>query len=259
MKNKTKKVIAIIGTQSRKATYKAAQEFEKNLKLHGEIDFEYVFLHEYDVGFCRGCKQCFLKGEEFCPLKDDRDVILEKIEHADGVVLATPTYAFQVTARVKNLFDRMAFIDHRPRFFGKTFVALAIQGFYGGEDVLKYVNFAAENMGFSIVKGCCLSALDPMTKNQVDKMAAEIKKVSDRFYQGLLRPPAPPSLLRLFIFRWGRTNIQTTLDDSFRDYQYYKKMGWFESDYFYPTSLGPVKHIAGRFFDFIGKRISKSQ
>ncbi|MGI6575356.1 MAG: hypothetical protein ACOX3A_05855, partial [bacterium] len=50
-----------------------------------EIDFEYVFLSEYNLKFCQGCYQCFDQGEEFCPLKDDRDVLLEKIEYSDGV------------------------------------------------------------------------------------------------------------------------------------------------------------------------------
>ena len=137
-----KKVTAFIGTQSKKATYQAVQEFEKNLKQCGEIDFEYVFLSDYHLEFCRGCKLCFNKGEEYCPLKDDRDVLLEKIAHSDGIILATPNYAFQVSARMKNFLDRLAFIDHRPRFFGKTCTAIVIQGFYGGGDILKYLHFS---------------------------------------------------------------------------------------------------------------------
>ena len=56
-----KKVTAIIGTQTRRNTYRAVQEFEKNLKLGGEIDFEYLFLSDYHLEFCRGCK-VLLKG-----------------------------------------------------------------------------------------------------------------------------------------------------------------------------------------------------
>ena len=68
-----KKVTAFIGSERRKTTYEAVVEFEKNLKQYGEIDFEYVFLSDYNLGFCKGCKLCFDKGEEFCALKDDRD------------------------------------------------------------------------------------------------------------------------------------------------------------------------------------------
>jgi multimeric flavodoxin WrbA len=127
-----KKVTAFIGTASKKATYQAVQEFEQNLKQYGDIDFESVFLSDYHPELCWDCKQCFIKGEEYCPLTDDRDVLLKKMEQSDGIIFATPTYAFQVAARMKNFFDRLAFIDHRPRFFGKTCTAIATQGFYEG-------------------------------------------------------------------------------------------------------------------------------
>ncbi len=39
--------------------------------------------------------------------------------------------------------------------------------------------------------------------------------------------------------------INQMLDDRSIDYRYYAEKGWFESDYFYPTRLGPLKK-AGR-------------
>jgi multimeric flavodoxin WrbA len=253
-----KKVTAFIGTQSKKATYLAVQEFEKNLKQYGDIDFEYVFLHDYRLEFCRGCKTCFGKGEEHCPLKDDRDVLIEKIEHSDGVIFATPTYAFSISARLKNFLDRLSFIFHRPRFFGKAFTAIVVQGFYGGAGTLKYLNFAAEGLGFHTSKGCCLSTLDPLTDRQRKKLIEGTKKASMRFYQELSRPIQPPSFLRLMVFHIGRINVMTGLDGRNRDYQHYKEKGWFESDYYYPVSLGLTKKIAGKLFDFIWRQSLKT-
>ena len=253
-----KKVTAFIGTQSRKATYQAVQEFEKNLKHHGDIDFEYVFLSDYHLEFCRGCKLCFLKGEEYCPSKDDRDVLLEKMEHSDGIILATPTYAFQVSARMKNFLDRLSFIYHRPKFFGKTCTAIVTQGIYGGGDVLKYLYFASEGLGFHVSKGCCLTTLDPMTKLQQKKLIQEIKKASTRFYKKLQCLTPPPSFFRLMAFRIGRTNIKI-INHKFRDYQYYKEKGWFESDYYYSTSLGLIKRLAGNLSDLIGQKFIKQE
>jgi len=34
-----------------------------------------------------------------------------------------------------------------------------------------------------------------------------------------------------------------------RQLGYYADKGWFDSDYFYPTRLGPLKKGAGRLFD----------
>jgi hypothetical protein len=43
------------------------------------------------ISACRGCKTCFNKGEEHCPLNDDRDLLFDKIAASDGVVFASPT------------------------------------------------------------------------------------------------------------------------------------------------------------------------
>jgi multimeric flavodoxin WrbA len=251
-----KKVTAIIGTHTTKATYRAVQEFENNLKQYGDVVFEYVFLDDHHLDFCRGCKQCFIKGEEYCPAKDDRDVLLDKMEHSDGVILATPTYTFQVAGRMKNFLDRLGFICHRPRFFGKTYTAIVTQGIYGGGNVLKYLHFTGGSLGFNVSKGCCITALDPMTESQQKKLSQKVKKAATRFYKNLQLPKPQPSFLELMIFRMARTSIKF-VDQNYRDHQYYKEKGWFEADFYYPTSLGLVKRLTGNLFDLVGQQIFK--
>lgn len=254
-----KKVTAIIGTQTKKNTYYAVQEFEKNLKQNGEIDFEYVFLSDYNLEFCRGCKICFDKGEEFCPIKDDRDVLLGKLEHSDGIILASPSYAFHVSARMKNFLDRLAFIIHRPRFFGKICTAVVTHAVpIGAGNVVKYLSTAGENMGFHVSKGCCVNTIEPMTQAQQDKLIQTIEKTSSRFYRELLRPTPAPSFSKLMHFRLARTSIKY-IDQNYKDYQHYKEKGWFETDYYYLTSLGPVKKLAGSIFDFVGQWMFKQE
>lgn len=252
-----KKITAFIGSARKKATYQAIQEFENNLKQYGEIEFEYVFLSEHRLGFCQGCCLCFDKGEELCPLKDDRDILLEKMEHSDGVIFAAPNYAFQISARMKNFLDRFAYIFHRPRFFGKTFTAIVTQGIFGGNDIVKYLESSGANLGFNVTKGSCVTTLDPMTEHQQKKLKQKIKKASERFYKGLIRSkPSVPSFFRLMAFRMTRTSLQS-MDVRYFDYYYYKDKGWFESDYYHETNLGPIKKLAGCFFDFLGRQIVK--
>lgn len=250
-----KTVTAFIGTKSKKATYLAVQEFEKELEQLGEIDFEYVFLSDYQLEFCQGCKLCFIKGEEYCPSKDDRDALIEKMEKSDGVIFATPNYAFQVSARMKNFIDRLAFIYHRPRYFDKAFTAIVAQGFIGGNGILKYLHATGENLGFHVSKGCCVSALDPMTGSQRQKLIRKAKKAAARFHQELLRPAPKPSLLRLMIFRVGRTSVKYA-DQDFRDYQYYKEKGWLEAPYYYEVKLGSFKSLAGLLFDVLARWVT---
>ncbi len=251
-----KKVKALIGTQTRRGTYLALQEFEKVLKQCGDIDFEYVFLSDYNLEFCRGCKLCFDKGEEYCPCKDDRDVLLAKLQESDGVIFASPNYAFQVSARMKNFLDRMAFIYHRPRFFGKACTAVVAQGVMGGGALVKYLCTAGENMGFHASKGCCVNTLEPMTAAQREKLSRQVGKASARFYRELMRPMPVPSFFRVMLFRMTRSGAKSA-GPEFKDYQYYKAKGWFESDYYYDTSLGPVKKLVGGLSDVVGGRLFK--
>jgi hypothetical protein len=40
------------------------------------------------------------------------------------------------------------------------------------------------------------------------------------------------------------------LDETQKDFTYYKKNGWFESGYYYPAQLNLFKKLAGQVFDF---------
>jgi hypothetical protein len=65
-----------------------------------------------------------------------------------------------------------------------------------------------------------------------------------------------PSLLKLGMFRFSRKNIQGGLTEASRDYTYYRNKGWFESDYYYPVRLGPMKKAAGLLFDAVGTMVA---
>lgn len=249
------KITAFIGTQQKQATYRAVREMEQQLKTYADIEFEYVFLKDYELKHCRGCKLCFNKGEQYCPLKDDRDLLLEKLNEADGVILATPNYAFHVSASMKNLLDRLAYMFHRPQFFGKAFTSVVTQGIYGGNAIVKYLDNMGVNFGFQVSKGCVLQTLEPATAAAKAKNSREIEQCSKRFYKQLMRSaPKTPSLFRLMMFRMSRTHIKSMLNDKYRDYPYYREQGWFESDYYYPVRLGVVKRMAGRMFDGMAAR-----
>jgi hypothetical protein len=135
---------------------------------------------------------------------------------------------------------------------------IVTQGIYGGASILKYLEKIGKGLGFHIAKGCYLTTLEPITKLQQEKITQEIKKSSTRFYKELMRPmPPTPSLFSLIIFHMSRTSIIDSLDEKYKDYQYYKEKGWFTSDYYYDTTLLPIKKIFGWLFDFLGHKMLK--
>jgi multimeric flavodoxin WrbA len=245
-----KKVTAFVSSARRKHTYKAVEQFLATLQSMGEVEYEIVRLFDYHLEPCRGCKLCCDKGEELCPLKDDRDVLIEKMMASDGVIFASPNYSFHVSGMMKVFLDKLGFVLHRPRFFGKTFTSIVAQGVYGGNKIVDYFNFVGRGLGFSTVKGSCITTLEPMTEKQQKKIDRTLADHAERFYARLQKPGYPvPSLVDLLVFRMSRTRMRLMLDESFRDFVYYRDKGWFESDFYYPTRLGPFKKGAGKILD----------
>jgi hypothetical protein len=157
---------------------------------------------------------------------------------------------------MKVFLDRLGFIFHRPRFFGKAYTSIVVQGFYRGGKIIDYFNFLGKSLGFNLVKGCCLNSLEPITEKEQKKLDRIIYKQSKKFYSTLIKKEHPiPTFFQLMIFRMSRTSIKLLLDESWRDYTYYKSNGWFGSNYYYPTQLNPIKQLAGNFFDFMFTQI----
>jgi multimeric flavodoxin WrbA len=254
------KVTAFVGSARKKHTHHATELLLQKLESHGDVECEIVQLSDYKLGTCRGCILCMDKGEELCPLKDDRDTLIEKMLHSDGVIFASPNYSFHVSGLMKIFLDRLGFLLHRPRFFGKAFTSIVAQGIYGGNNIVKYFSFIGGALGFNVVKGSCVNSLEPMTEKGRKKLDSVIGKQSDRFYSRLAAREYPtPSLFELMIFRMARTSRKMMLDENFRDYRYCLENGWFESEYYYPVRLGPLKKVAGRLFDAIAIQIVRKR
>lgn len=253
------RVTAFIGSARKKYTYNTSEQFLQKLQSFGDVEYEIVALSDYNLQTCRGCKSCFDKGEEFCPYKDDRDELINKIMNSDGVIFASPNYSFHVSAFMKIFLDRLGFIFHRPQFFGRTFTSIVAQGIYGGNDIVKYFNFIGNGLGFNVVKGSCITTLEPMTEKGRRKIDKIISKQSRRFYSALLKQERPnPTMLKLMAFRMSRSSMKLMLDDNYKDYRYYREKGWFESDYYYPVKMSPIKNLAGNLFDMLGKRMARN-
>jgi multimeric flavodoxin WrbA len=69
---------------------------------------------DLDINPCQGCYGC-KKGELRCIINDDMQIIYDAIEHADALVLGSPTYMGQMSAQAKIFTDRL-FAQFQPRF-----------------------------------------------------------------------------------------------------------------------------------------------
>ena len=255
------KVTAFVGSARRQHTFRAVERFLANLRAHGDVETETVFLSDHRLEICRGCTLCTGKGEELCPLKDDRDLLLEKLFRSDGVVFASPNYSYNVSGQMKVFLDRLAFVLHRPRGFGKAFTSITVEAIYRGKKIARYFDFVGMVLRYNVVKGCVVKSLEPLPEKVRRRNEGTIDRLSRKFHETLVsRKLHTPSLFELFMFRWGRTSMRLMLDEGWRDYCYYRDQGWFTSDYFYPTRLGPIKKAFAWSVDsWTARRIGRSK
>ena len=79
---------------------------------------------------CRSCYACHKTGR--CVVKDEFEPLKKKLLAADGIVLASPNYIFNVSAQLKALMDRCSGIIHCMAFWGKYGASVVTSG--GGDE-----------------------------------------------------------------------------------------------------------------------------
>ncbi len=73
------------------------------------FDTEIVHLFDLSVKNCIHCNFCLNKQKEgkYCSLEDDAQLIYEKLEQADIIVLASPVYFMRTSGMMATLIDRL--------------------------------------------------------------------------------------------------------------------------------------------------------
>ena len=102
-------VLIIIGSPRKGHSYRLTQQIERRLAHNADLRFEYVFLSQVNLQPCRGCYVCQSRGEQYCPIKDERGDLVKKMQQADGVIFVSPVYTGNVSGLMKNFMDRIAY------------------------------------------------------------------------------------------------------------------------------------------------------
>ncbi len=230
------KIIAIMGSPRKKGnTYKTVERIKDVLLgIDNTISFDYLFLADCDIKMCKGCFGCFAKGKDTCPLKDDRDMIYDKMIAADGIILAAPTYAMGVPALMKNFIDRFAYTLHRPCFFDQSFLAVStVGGLVGLKEALGQLALLAAGAKKSLKLGIPMPPISmPMLEN---KAAKKLKKTAKAFYASMqVNKRHKPGFVDFSYFGAFKslTRYQSYKKECPADYEYYHE----RPAYFYPVT-----------------------
>lgn len=120
--------------------------------LKNESDlFEIITADNSQINFCHGCLNCFKTGD--CPLdlKDNLNILKDKMKSADILIIASPVYLHQVSGNIKTLIDRLSYWTHIFQLIGKRVVVCSETSISGNEYVISYLKKAFSAMGGYIV------------------------------------------------------------------------------------------------------------
>ena len=247
------KILAIMGSPRKGESYKITQMVEERMKKLGDVEFEYLFLKDANLKSCVGCEICITKGEESCPLQDDLLLLRDKMQEADGILLVSPVYCQHVTALMKNFLDHMTFMWHRPRLFGKKFMAISSGGGMF-KDTLGYLKQNAEAWGGDFVHQLGVPHLDSLRQKYYEKAIRNIDRAAASFFKAVKeKKTVQPGIGRFIWFGMWKSNAIACKEYLKADYEYWKSKGWLERDYYYAVRPNPVRKTILTILGAMGK------
>lgn len=176
------KIIGINGSpRSKGNTRHLVEQVLKGAKEAGAATSIYN-LNEMSFKGCQGCMACKSKGK--CVQNDDLTPVLDEIAEADGIVLGTPVYMWQMTGQLKLMLDRfLAFLN--PDFTsrlkpGKKAVLAVTQGAPDEKQFMPYFESVSAVLKFGGLSACeILIAGGNIEKDDVEKNTAAIAKAGE--------------------------------------------------------------------------------
>jgi multimeric flavodoxin WrbA len=238
------KILAVCGSQREGNTFRILNSVTEKFP---DIAYEILMLKDMNLKDCYGCYACINLGPERCPLNDDRDVILEKMEKADGVVFATPTNTRHITVLMKKFMDKLGYIGHRPYFFDKYAMFLSTCKGFGADLANKYMSSNIDQYGFNVVSSIDLyisTKSEAETRYNYDQFEQAFKEFILAIQSG---ERSKPKLGELVYFHIFKEISELNKKEGVADYEYYKDKTEYYYDIeipFYQKTL--AKWIAGR-------------
>lgn len=167
------KILGIVGTPIKNGNCQYI--LEEALRVAAEdgwAETELIHLKDYRIDYCIGCESCLRQVHKLqkkvgfdvipvpiegynCTVKDDMEIIHEKMLAADGIIFAAPVYISSVPGQMKVFIDRCRTFVHDFRLQSKVAGSLNV-AFYrnAGEDTTRQMlNTAMLSIKLSVVTG----------------------------------------------------------------------------------------------------------
>lgn len=200
------KYLLINGSPHKGNTWKLAELAKANLaEYDSAAEFQEIHLSTLNLAFCTGCSNCFRLGHEKCPHYSKISAVIDAIDSADGVIVTSTAYNMRETALLKNFFDHLCFMEHRPHFFKSKALIITTTGGVGGKSAAKSIKSFLLAIGFN---RCLMFSKSTASWNMyIPDMSVinELAKVTKKFYKDVASKkahyPATEVLIPYNLFR----------------------------------------------------------
>lgn len=261
-------ILAVCGSHRKNGNTAAVldlfrEAFQTEASSEGlELSFRTIFLCDFDIQPCRGCRLCFDRGENACPLKDDILRLHGEIISSDCVVLATPVYVNDVSSTMKTLIDRLAFVCHRPAYFNTPFYLVATTGGSPIKHTIRTLQSAVVSWGAHPIgsQGFSLGALTSIEKIKIQNGTRIAHSARQTVRSLANKKHAKPSFISLIVFAiqqssWKKIFLEEDKQESV-DARYWREHGWLDRNcrFFFNSNSSPLKTIPAR---IIGKIVAQ--
>lgn len=241
------KYLIINGSPRKKNTWAIVNRIKNNL----EGDFDEINLSECDIPICKGCFNCFMNGEEYCPHRDYIKPIVEKLMDCDAIIMTSPVYALNVSALLKNFLDHTAYFYHRPEFFTKKAIVVVSTAGAGHKKVANYLDETLRHWGVNKVYKLSVACgeKDSLETDKIDKTA---KKFGLDVKSGKIHSPKWGDIIFFDVWK-----VMALKDDPIpADKKFWFDTGLVNHDFSPDVKLGFVKKIFSKLiFTFLKRSI----
>lgn len=258
-------IVIIYGSPRKGITYETVQIAKAELQKSGPVQFIEFHLPQDMPAFCKGCFQCFQKGEAKCPDAEYVQPIVTAMMEADGFIISTPVYALHISGALKAFFDHTAYcyINHRPRFYKQKALVITTTAGAGISNCNKYITqnltFWGINKVYTFGEKMLASAWREVPPRVLAKATMRLQQKARIFYNDINSQKVyPPGLIQAIMFQVSRLLMYSYQDNTDKDY--WQEKGWLDkrSEYLCQEAKpGLLKKMVGRLTSMIFRKIIK--
>jgi len=123
------KVLGISGTPIKGGNCDTmVQEALKTAAEIEGVETEFITMADKEITYCKHCQWC-IENRAPCKIKDDAQMILDKMTECDGLILGAPTWNVKAAPLINMLISRWRYYHFFTYEFGRKIVGVLTVGF----------------------------------------------------------------------------------------------------------------------------------